>query len=107
MSTTDDKGQKAADARARQAQQEENREAADVTTGGDDYSDPYADLDLKSLPELRELASSAGVTINADVEKAHLISELRASRSGATASGGGATVENAERTVQDKDQGRG
>lgn len=40
--------------------------------------DPYPAYDLMTLDQLRELAKERDVEINADVEKAHLITELRA-----------------------------
>jgi len=39
---------------------------------------PYPAYDLMSLEDLRKLAEERDVHINADVEKAHLITELRA-----------------------------
>lgn len=43
---------------------------------------PYPAYDFLSLEQLRELASSRGVEINRDVERAHLITELRAADTG-------------------------
>jgi hypothetical protein len=40
--------------------------------------DPYPAYDLMTLDQLRELAKERNVEINRDVEKAHLITELRA-----------------------------
>ena len=42
---------------------------------------PYPNYDLMPLAELRKLAKERGVEINADVEKAHLVTELRAADS--------------------------
>lgn len=39
---------------------------------------PYPNYDLMTLEQLRELADKRGVAINRDVEKAHLVTELRA-----------------------------
>jgi hypothetical protein len=39
---------------------------------------PYPNYDLMTLDQLRALASERGVEINRDVEKAHLVTELRA-----------------------------
>lgn len=39
---------------------------------------PYPAYDFMTLEQLRELAKERGVEINRDVEKAHLITELRA-----------------------------
>lgn len=39
---------------------------------------PYPAYDLMTLEQLRELAKERDVEINRDVEKAHLITELRA-----------------------------
>jgi len=55
----------------------EKAETEDVTPG----ESPYPEYDFMSLDELRELAKERGVTINADVEKAHLVTELRAADS--------------------------
>lgn len=44
--------------------------------------DPYPAYDFMTLEQLRSLASERGVEINRDVEKAHLITELRAADSG-------------------------
>jgi hypothetical protein len=40
--------------------------------------DPYPAYDLMTLDQLRALAKERDVEMNADVEKAHLITELRA-----------------------------
>lgn len=47
-----------------------------------DASNPYPNYDFMTLEALRSLAESRGVEINRDVEKAHLVSELRAADSG-------------------------
>jgi hypothetical protein len=39
---------------------------------------PYPAYDFMTLEQLRDLAEERGVEINRDVEKAHLITELRA-----------------------------
>lgn len=39
---------------------------------------PYPNYDFMTLDQLRDLADKRGVSINRDVEKAHLITELRA-----------------------------
>jgi hypothetical protein len=39
---------------------------------------PYPAYDFMTLEQLRDLAKERGVEINRDVEKAHLITELRA-----------------------------
>jgi hypothetical protein len=44
--------------------------------------DPYPAYDLMSLDDLRSLADERGVVINPDVEKAHLVTELRAADTG-------------------------
>lgn len=43
---------------------------------------PYPNYDAMTLEQLRDLADERGVEINRDVEKAHLITELRAADSG-------------------------
>lgn len=47
-----------------------------------DPKNPYPNYDFMTLESLRSLASERGVEINRDVEKAHLITELRAADSG-------------------------
>lgn len=39
---------------------------------------PYPNYDLMTLDQLRAVAKERGVEINRDVEKAHLVTELRA-----------------------------
>lgn len=56
----------------------EPRTAAEKSVTDPDARDPYPNYDLMSLDELRALAAERGVAINADVEKAHLVTELRA-----------------------------
>lgn len=43
-----------------------------------DAVNPYPAYDYMTLEQLRDLAKERGVEINRDVEKAHLITELRA-----------------------------
>lgn len=43
---------------------------------------PYPNYDMMTLEDLRTLAQDRGVEINRDVERAHLITELRAADSG-------------------------
>lgn len=45
--------------------------------------DPFPPYDLMTLEELREVAAGLGVTLPPDTEKALLITELRAHRTGA------------------------
>lgn len=47
-----------------------------------DTTNPYPNYDFMTLEALRSLADSRGVEMNRDVEKAHLITELRAADSG-------------------------
>jgi hypothetical protein len=54
----------------------------DEVRAGNDPLNPYPNYDFMTLESLRELAESRGVEINRDVEKAHLITELRAADSG-------------------------
>jgi hypothetical protein len=44
--------------------------------------DPYPAYDFMTVEQLRDLASERGVEINRDVERAHLITELRAADTG-------------------------
>lgn len=48
------------------------------TDPADAQNDPYPAYDLMSLDELRSLAGERGARMPEDVEKAHLISALRA-----------------------------
>lgn len=68
-----------------QADAAELQEKAAVA-GGDALpsSSPYQDYDFMPLSELQKLADERGVTINPDVLKAHLVTELRAHQSGTT-----------------------
>lgn len=52
--------------------------------GGDAVTAPYESYDFMPLSELQKLADERGVTINPDVLKAHLVTELRAHQSGTT-----------------------
>jgi hypothetical protein len=59
---------------------EETTAAAKVlnTDPADAANNPYPAYDFMTLEQLRDLAKERGVEINRDVEKAHLITELRA-----------------------------
>lgn len=60
---------------------DEPRSAAEKATDTDPAEvtgNPYPNYDLLSLDELRKLAKERDVEINPDVEKAHLVTELRA-----------------------------
>ena len=52
--------------------------APETTDGVDPVLRPYPEYESLGLDELREHAKSRNVEINRDVEKAHLISQLRA-----------------------------
>ena len=57
------------------------RSAAEKTQRADPAEvtvNPYPEYDYMTLDQLRQLAKERGVEINRDVEKAHLITELRA-----------------------------
>jgi len=83
---TDAKGQgqadkKAAEERTADVGADEAKSAAEKvlkTDAGDAAVNPYPAYDFMTLEQLRELAKERGVEINRDVEKAHLITELRA-----------------------------
>ena len=47
-----------------------------------DAVNPYPAYDLMTLDQLRSLAEERGVEVNRDVERAHLITELRAADTG-------------------------
>lgn len=56
--------------------------AKSITFGrAETAANPYPNYDMMSLEELRKLAKERDVSINADVEKAHLVTELRAADS--------------------------
>lgn len=59
---------------------EETTAAAKVlnTDPADASNNPYPAYDFMTLEQLRDLAKERGVEMNRDVEKAHLITELRA-----------------------------
>lgn len=90
--TPDQKAVKDAQAAAAKkgAEAEKSREEAEKLQaeagGGDAVTAPYESYDFMPLSELQKLADERGVTINPDVLKAHLITELRAHQSGATSS---------------------
>jgi hypothetical protein len=74
---------------ARGAEADKSREEAEKLQaeaaergGGDAVTAPYESYDFMPLSELQKLADERGVTINPDVLKAHLITELRAHQSG-------------------------
>lgn len=65
--------------------QEEARSAAEKLLKVDREEsavNPYPAYDFMTLEQLRSLAEERGVEVNRDVEKAHLITELRAADSG-------------------------
>jgi hypothetical protein len=72
-------------AETEKAQQDVQQQAA-RSGGGDTLppESPYQSYDFMPLSELQALADQRGVTINPDVLKAHLVTELRAHQSGAT-----------------------
>ena len=53
-------------------------EKSQVADPAETAVNPYPNYDVMSLDELRKLAKDRGVSINEDVEKAHLVTELRA-----------------------------
>jgi hypothetical protein len=55
---------------------------ADADPDAPNRVDPYPSYDMMTLEDLRALAARRGVEINRDVERAHLITELRAADSG-------------------------
>jgi hypothetical protein len=66
---------------------EQNEQQNEATTAAakvlqvdpaDASANPYPAYDFMTLEQLRDLAKERGVEINRDVEKAHLITELRA-----------------------------
>ena len=71
---------------ARDLQQEAARKASEAggvaPTDAVDPNSPYQSYDFMPLSELQKLADERGVTIQPDVLKAHLVSELRAHQSG-------------------------
>lgn len=71
---------------ARELQQQAARKASEAggvaPTDAVDPNSPYESFDFMPLSELVSLADERGVTIQPDVLKAHLISELRAHQSG-------------------------
>lgn len=69
---------------AQAADQNQPQDATSASQGGVNTSpaDPYPDYDLMSLEDLRSLADERGVEIDAELEKAHLVTELRAADSG-------------------------
>lgn len=71
---------------ARELQREAARAASEAggvaPTDAVDPQSPYQSYDFMPLSELVALADERGVTINPDVLKAHLITELRAHQSG-------------------------
>jgi hypothetical protein len=80
-------------AEQRQTEQDaERRQRAEASTSaaakvlqvdpGEASANPFPAYDLMTLDQLREVASERGVEINRDVEKAHLITELRAADTG-------------------------
>lgn len=76
---------KAADERTAQVARDNAQSAAELSTqidAADAAVNPYPNYDMMPLDELRALAKDRGVEINRDVEKAHLITELRAADTG-------------------------
>jgi hypothetical protein len=71
---------KAAEDRTAEVGNEASSAAAKVlqVDPADAAGNPYPAYDFMTLEELRDLAKERGVEINRDVEKAHLITELRA-----------------------------
>lgn len=73
---------------ARKLVDEASRKASEAggvaPTDAVDPNSPYQSYDFMPLSELVALADARGVTINPDVLKAHLVTELRAHQSGAT-----------------------
>jgi protein subunit release factor B len=71
-------------AAARVGQEEQQREEAKSAAAKSLQADPaevvnpYPNYDLMTLDQLRDLAKERNVEINRDVEKAHLVTELRA-----------------------------
>lgn len=61
----------------------EKSAAVKSTTGTESTVNPYPNYDMLSLDRLRDLAEERDVKINPDLEKAHLITELRAADTGA------------------------
>jgi hypothetical protein len=51
--------------------------------GEPDPANPFPNYDVMTLEQLREVAKARNVEINRDVERAHLITELRAADTGA------------------------
>lgn len=72
---------------ARELQREAARKASEAggvaPTDAVDPNSPYESYDFMPLSELVSLADERGVTINPEVLKAHLVTELRAHQSGA------------------------
>ena len=71
---------KAAEDRTAEVGQEASSAAAKVlqVDPADAAVNPYPAYDFMTLEQLRDLAKERDVEINRDVEKAHLITELRA-----------------------------
>lgn len=68
----------------RKAAQAASEAGGVAPTDAVDPNSPYQSYDFMPLSELVALADERGVTINPDVLKAHLVTELRAHQSGAT-----------------------
>jgi hypothetical protein len=71
-----------ADQPAGQGQPRSAAEKAQQVPRAGSADDPYPAYELMMLEDLRALATERGVEINRDVERAHLITELRAADSG-------------------------
>lgn len=90
--TADREDAKAADQAADQPASQTDRDdvivveksaAVKSTTGAESTVNPYPNYDMLTVEQLRDLAEQRGVEINRDVERAHLITELRAADTGA------------------------
>lgn len=76
-----DRDRAAADDKSVEQRRDEAKSAAALSLGVDQSEtavNPYPNYDLMTLDQLRALAKERGVEINRDVEKAHLVTELRA-----------------------------
>lgn len=73
-------------AESEKSRAETDKLQADAAEAGHTDAVPteYESYDLMPLSELQKVADERGVTINPDVLKAHLITELRAHQSGTT-----------------------